>query len=273
MFINRSKLFFNGFRLQALIVLLTFCLTIEISAQNSHQKQIPEISTQLILVFTDSLTASHGWLYRFEREDSTAVWQMTEDKISVVLGRNGLAWGIGLHQLSPSMEPRKREGDGKSPAGFFTMSAAFGYADPAKLADLKFPYFHNTKMLECIDDPKSVHYNRLVYRNKIENVDWQSSEKMGSYGIWYQWGVVVDHNKQPTIKGAGSCIFLHNWSKPDETTAGCTEMSPANMKKIVFWLDESRKPILVQLTRSMLRQYKNLSGLKLPPLSNENDQD
>jgi len=44
------------------------------------------------------------------------------------LGRAGLAWGLGLHGNPPFPGPIKREGDGRSPAGAFELSSAFGYA-------------------------------------------------------------------------------------------------------------------------------------------------
>ena len=96
-------------------------------------------------------------------------------------------------------------------------------------------------------------------------VDWQSSEKMYFADIWYEQGVVVDQNMDPIINGSGSCIFLHNWSTPDETTAGCTEMEPVNLKKIIYWLDSSANPILVQLTKELYNEYKAIleAALKL----------
>jgi len=74
--------------------------------------------------------------------------------------------------------------------------------------------------------------------------------------IYYEQGVIVDQNIDPIVKGSGSCIFLHNWSTPDETSAGCTEMEPRNMKEIIYWLDYSSYPILVQLTKQLYDEYK-----------------
>ena len=101
---------------------------------------------------------------------------------------------------------------------------------------------------------ENLHYRLIVSREKIgevEHVDWQSSEKMSLRGIYYELGVVIDHNHDPIKKGFGSCIFLHNWSNPNETMAGCTAMAPPKMREIVYWLDESKSPILIQLTRQL----------------------
>ena len=89
-------------------------------------------SHQLILVLTDSASTTKGYLYRFERQNQKSSWELTKEKIPVVLGRNGLAWGRGLHPIDSALLPIKTEGDGKSPAGVFTLSSAFGYAASKK---------------------------------------------------------------------------------------------------------------------------------------------
>ena len=103
-----------------------------------------------------------------------------------------------------------------------------------------------------------------ISREDVEEIDWQTSEKMRSAGIYYEWGIIVDHNRDPIEPGAGSCIFLHNWSNPDETTAGCTAMAPESMKEIVYWLSEENDPLLIQLTRELYDSYRN--DLKLPDI-------
>ncbi len=211
------------------------------------QKPVPDSANQMILVLTDSMAASSGRLYRFQRSSGDQEWQRMDIAIPIVLGRNGLAWGRGLHELDPDMAPVKVEGDGCSPAGVFRLEEAFGYTHPDSLTYLQYPYLHNTELLECVDDIESYHYNKLVYRDRVDLVDWNSSERMGHYGRWYEWGIVVGHNRDPIIKGSGSCIFLHCWFEPDETTSGCTEMAPQNMFELIKWLDADMDPIIVQL--------------------------
>jgi len=215
---------------------------------------IPGDSRQMIMVITDSAKATKGYLYRFEKKNDR--WELAKEKIPVVLGRNGLAWGRGLHPIDSNLLPIKTEGDGKSPAGVFTLTYAFGYAASKEMKGLKINYMEITAMRECIDDVKSEYYNQVINNNEVDKVDWQSSEKMYFADIYYEQGVIVDQNIDPIEKGAGSCIFLHNWSTPDETSAGCTEMEPANMKEIIYWLDYSSYPILVQLTKQLYDEYQ-----------------
>ncbi len=135
------------------------------------------------------------------------------------------------------------------------------------MSHLKIPYIHITEMVECIDDANSKYYNQIISRDEIleeDSVDWQSSEKMRFADIYYELGVVVDHNSDPIESGGGSCIFLHNWIDENETMAGCTAMDPAFMQEIINWLDESKNPILVQLTNQLYNELQD--EWKLPEL-------
>ena len=221
----------------------------------------------MILVITDSSKATKGNLYYFERDRSQTAWIRRYDKVAIALGRNGLGWGRGLHNIPNRVNlPMKKEGDGRSPAGVFVLSHVFGYKPVDQMMSLKMPYICITEMSECIDDVSSQYYNEIISRDKVKDVDWQSSERMGFAGIYYELGVVVDHNKNPIKKGAGSCIFLHNWSNPKETTAGCTTMDPLKMKAIVYWLDEVKNPILIQLPRNLYIEL--FKKWELPDLNN-----
>jgi len=251
-----------------IIYSITLILIFIISyAHTSNSGPIPASSRQMIAVITDSANASKGYLYRFERQSRHGTWMMIEEKIPVVIGRNGLGWGKGLHP-SPSNSnlPVKKEGDGRSPAGIFKFSSVFGYLPLDQMGDLKMNYIHLTESSECVDDVKSAYYNLIVSREEVKDIDWLTSEKMRSAGIYYELGVVIDHNSDPIEPGAGSCIFLHNWLDPDETMAGCTGMDPAHMKEIVYWLVKKNNPVLIQLTRELYNAYKQ--EWRLPEIQN-----
>lgn len=229
---------------------------------SAHSSPIPNSCTQLLLVLTPSYSATAGFLYKFQRHDQNSPWQQVEAKISIVVGRSGLGWGSGLHASAPPDRPIKQEGDGRSPAGAFALSAAFGFPAAGELAPLHFPYQQITQTLECVDDPASQHYNNLIDRKKSENADWQSSEKMHNVPVDYRLGVFVDHNTAPPKPGGGSCIFLHVWGNPVGPTAGCTAMAETEMQKIITWLKKDAAPILVQLPQE---EYAKLQDVwKLP---------
>jgi len=231
--------------------------------------------TQMIVVTTSDWNAVEGRLRRYERANVREKWRPVGDPISIVVGRNGLGWGIGTiatddAQVRAPSDPVKREGDGKSPAGVFALGTAFGYASEP-LQGLKMPYLNLTPSIECVDDPGSKQYNRIVDRSVVAP-DWNSSEHMRNASESYRWGVVIDHNgtvtgdtNQPQ-PGGGSCVFLHIWHSHDQGTAGCTAMPQGELETLLTWLDPARKPLLVQLPEPTYERLIN--RWMLPELSN-----
>ncbi|MFQ5582903.1 MAG: L,D-transpeptidase, partial [Calditrichia bacterium] len=147
-----------------------------------------------------------------------------------------------------------KEGDGKSPAGVFELGTVFGFAPAEQMKGLHMPYLQITESMECVDDVRSKYYNRILDRRQVENPDWQSSEKMRKIFPEYELGVVVNYNTREPEAGIGSCIFLHIRGGPDKPTSGCTAMSTGAMKKLAFWLDGKKHPVIVQLTKPLYQQ-------------------
>ncbi len=207
-------------------------------------------SRQLVVVTAADWSSTRGMLQRFERDAPADAWRPVGAAFPIVLGRTGLAWGRGEHGLAPPEQPHKREGDGKSPAGVFSLSATFGYAaaSDAGVPAQGLPYVQATAATECVDDPASVHYNRLV-QGKQTPLDWRSAERMRRDDDLYRLGIFVDHNADPAQAGGGSCIFIHIWEGPASTTDGCTAGDPHDIASLVAWLDRGRAPRLVQLPR------------------------
>ncbi|MEP6662694.1 MAG: L,D-transpeptidase family protein [Verrucomicrobiota bacterium] len=218
-------------------------------------------SRQMVLVITENWEKIPGKLQKFERSRIDQAWEAVGTPIDTVVGRGGMAWGRGLFSETNS-PPQKREGDGKSPAGVFRLSSAFGFASPDEMKALRLPYRQVTDELECVDDVKSARYNSIVNASQIEKRDWESSEKMREVGAFYHLGVVVAHNAAPRIAGKGSCIFLHIWKGDGSGTSGCTAMKESEMRKLMFWLDSNANPILIQLPQ---KEYLRLRDpLNLP---------
>jgi D-alanyl-D-alanine dipeptidase len=208
---------------------------------------IPPACRQLLLVVTPSYEATQGTLHTFQRDSASSSWEKVAGPTPVVVGRAGLGWGEGLHAGIPADCPVKREGDGRSPAGVFNLSTAFGFPAVEELTPLHFPYEQITTDLECVDDSTSRHYNSLQNAQESGIRDWHSSEKMFTIKNDYRLGVFVDHNATPRRPGFGSCIFLHVWSGPSIPTIGCTALAAGEMEKTIHWLNVEAGPILVQL--------------------------
>jgi D-alanyl-D-alanine dipeptidase len=204
---------------------------------------------QLLLVVTPDWNTVGGELRRFERAASATVWGAVGSRVSIVVGRNGLAWDP---LATPVVQgPIKREGDGRAPAGVFPIGTAFGYApatDPTA-TQLALPYLPVTEGIECVDDAQSSRYNTIVNRRRVDAPDWGSAEKMREVGEEYRWGVVVNYNT-PAVPGRGSCIFLHIAHPSGRGTAGCTAMSADALVEAMRWLVPERSPVVVQLPRA-----------------------
>ncbi len=255
---------FTTLKFKTEYTLLFFVILISsLYAQHTAEISIFNSSKQIIIVVTDSSNTDQGTLYKFERNKKPS-WDSISEPIPVIIGRKGFALGNGLISLDNTGMSKKIEGDKKSPAGVFTLTKAFGFDNEEKLKDLKIPYIQVTDMTECVDDSRSKFYNQIVRNNEVDSVDWNSSEKMWKADPWYRFGVLVDNNCLPITEGNGSCIFLHNWDGPDDSTVGCTAMAPEYMKEIVLWLDSNKNPLLVQLPVKLYDKHKD--EWKLPDL-------
>ena len=216
---------------------------------------------QLVLVVTADWNATTGTLRRFARGDASDAWRAEAAWVPVVIGRTGLAWGD--ESLAAALgQPIKHEGDGRSPAGAFPLDTAFGFAARSELSWLRLPYAALTPGADCVDDESSAYYNTVVDRATVPRVDWNSAEHMRQIAQ-YRLGVIVGYNAAPPARGRGSCIFLHIWSGPSSTTAGCTALDAGALESLMRWLDRAQHPVLVQLPAA---EYDRLrSAWHLPP--------
>jgi len=207
---------------------------------------IPASSKQILVVSSKGFDDSQASLQAFER--NTDGWIKIFEPVTVNLGRKGLAWGEGLITfIHPSDEPVKREGDGKSPAGLFELGMFFGYEEK----HFDFPYLKVDKQTLCIDDSESVHYNKII-REK-ERSSFKSFELMKRKDNLYRLGITVSHN-QENLKQHGSCIFIHIQKDENSPTAGCTSMQEEQLLKIMKWLKEENRPLLLQLPDTYLKE-------------------
>jgi L,D-peptidoglycan transpeptidase YkuD (ErfK/YbiS/YcfS/YnhG family) len=221
-------------------------------------------SLQMILVVTNDWDAVPGVMRRYERDGARTAWRAVGSEVPVVVGASGLGWGDGLHGVGSPGEPGpvKHEGDNRSPAGVFRLSSTFGYAPKDSLFWIEMPYAQATDAYKCVDDPSSVHYNQMLFSNRVSAIDWHSAEDMHRRDSLYRLGVVVEHNANGREIGGGSCIFLHLWPGPEGNTSGCTAFAPGPMLELLAWLRPDALPILVQLPRD---EYDRLRrGWALP---------
>jgi L,D-peptidoglycan transpeptidase YkuD (ErfK/YbiS/YcfS/YnhG family) len=119
------------------------------------------------------------------------------------LGRSGI--------LDP-----KREGDGGTPAGRFALRRLLYRADRVARIETRLPASHLEPDDGWCDDPADPAYNRpvkLPYPGRHERM-WLDS-------ALYDLVVVIGHNDDPIVPGAGSAVFLHVAGDDWGPTEGC----------------------------------------------------
>src|SRR5450631_4831899 len=252
--------------LSVAVCAVLFCLAW--IAVDGEEPAAMRTSTQMVVVTTADWDAVAGKVQRYERVNAHKKWKKAGVPLPVVVAKKGLGWGTGVaaandFEMRGADEPVKHEGDAKAPAGLFRLSGAFGYA-AEPMAGWKMPYVSLTPTVECVDDASSKYYNRVVDRTTV-SPDWNSSEHMLYSNGLYRWGLVVDHNADPVVPGAGSCIFMHIWLGTGEGTVGCTAMAQENLEGAIRWLDPAKKPLLLQLPHAQYKQLKR--KWKLPGLA------
>jgi zinc D-Ala-D-Ala dipeptidase len=220
------------------------------SAPQAYARRIGA-AQQALVVTTPDWNSVDGTLSLFEKVSST--WKQVGEKIAVVVGRNGLGWDGAIGSPGFNVEFVKRESDGRAPAGVFELTREFGFSTTPVTAGL--PYLTITSQTECVDDEKSRYYNEVVDRDYVSEPDWNSSEKMRRVPQ-YQIGIMIGYNAT-SVKGAGSCIFLHIWRGPHIGTAGCTAMAEAPLRRIAQGLREANHPVLIQLPTPIYRQVRD----------------
>ncbi|HMK77217.1 MAG TPA: L,D-transpeptidase family protein [Thermodesulfobacteriota bacterium] len=201
----------------------------------NHTAQIGE-SEQLIFATNRDSASVFVTIHAVER--TNGIWHLVLPAFIGSIGEMGFA---ALDE--------KREGDGKSPSGIFPLGIAFGY-DPS--VEIKMPYRQATDDDFWVDDVNSEDYNRWV-TGEPNALSW---EKMKRDDDQYKYGVVIEYNMHPIVKGKGSAIFLHVWNDGD-STLGCVAMSEEMILKILGWLDPAKKPLIIMGTEFELRAMRS----------------
>lgn len=174
------------------------------------------------------------------------------EPVAVVVGARGLAWA----EPPGGTGPRKREGDGRTPAGVFRLLDAWGTAAKPP-AGTRLSYRESGPSTRCVDDPASKAYNQVLDEHPTK--DWGSAEIMRRQDGLYDWVVVVDHNRERVPK-AGSCIFLHVWRNARSPTVGCTAMPKETLAALMSWVDPAAA-VLVVLPEPVKKKLAKAMGL------------
>jgi len=249
------------------LIKISLCLTVILSSAQSVSAKIPEKTQQVIIGIARHKNSSQATLSLFEKHQNS--WKQSGKTWKGRLGRNGLAWGIGLHPTDLS-GLTKKEGDGRAPAGIFKIGSesgyAFGYAKSIS-KKLNLPYKQITTKDLWVEDPQSPHYNRHILLKHAPKTTWEKKAQMRQKDHAHSLKLFIAHNEntstKPATPNAGSAIFFHIWrgggTKP---TAGCTTMSESNLKTMISKVDPAKHPCYILLTAEDYKTYRQ--SWKLP---------
>jgi len=194
-------------------------------------------------------------LQKFERKNKLDKWIPVEEKFDVVVGKNGMGWGKDFVSFANSDEPRKTEGDGKSPAGIFLMGDLFGFEQSSRAG-----YRQLKDSTYCIDDQDSEFYNQIIDSAdpKITS-NPPHNEKMREQ-VLYKIGAEIKYLSSRKL-GTGSCIFMHIWKDSTHGTAGCVAMEETNIQKLVQWMNPKLSSAVAIFPKDTYDKYKTCVGL------------
>lgn len=221
--------------------------------------QLPRNCKQAIVGISSGWNSSHVTLRIYQKNGNT--WQTVGAPWQGRLGKNGLAWGRGIHQNITPNPPRKKEGDKRAPAGIFKIGGAYGYAPQIKKHQL-LQYRKVTANDLWVEDVHSPNYNKHLILPHKPKTTWEKKAQMRQGDFAHSLKLYIAHNDAilggKTIPGLGSAIFFHVWrgggSKP---TAGCTTMDKGELSKMIAQIDPSKNPVYILLPQSEYQQLRN----------------
>lgn len=177
---------------------------------------------QVVAVTNRSWTSTYATLQAFEKR-ADGSWRSVFGPWSVRVGRNGFG--------SP-----KREGDGQTPVGSYTVPGMFGVkANPR----VRYRWLKVDGYDVWVDDSRSAYYN--LHMRRPANGRWRSAESLYQPGP-YAYAAVIGYNlaRRP---GYGSAIFFHVTT--GRATAGCVSAAWWQVVNVLRWLDPAKRPRFV----------------------------
>ncbi len=132
----------------------------------------------------------------------------------------------------------KYEGDGKTPAGVYSMGECFGVSS----APCTVPRGYTVVTSDDYWDSNSTSstYNQHV-KGWQKNSAWHASgqyEKLINYKTSYAYAAMINYNVNPAVPYKGSAIFLHCTVPSDTSSSGCIAIPNSYMKKALALMED-----------------------------------
>ena len=128
----------------------------------------------------------------------------------------------------------KKEGDGATPVGRFPLRRIYYREDRVELPRIRLPHLPLSPDDAWCDDPDYPLYNTKVvtpYPARTEPL-WRDDHL-------YDVLVVLGHNDDPVVPGAGSAIFLHVAAPDYAPTEGCVALALEDLMEVLAAAERS----------------------------------
>lgn len=216
--------------------------------------ELPATSSQCLVGIVDDWNSSHVMLQFFEKHGND--WRATTEKWNGRIGKNGLAWGLGLHPL-PTSAKLKHEGDFRTPAGVFHIGGVWG-SEPTIQKHALLPYHQVTSRDLWIEDSASPFYNQHITLSHEPRTSWEKRQQMKQNDPAHALKLFIAHNSTSIQPHAGSSIFFHIWrANGKKATSGCTTMAEEKLRRLISLIDPSRQPLFIILPRTEYMRLQN----------------
>ncbi len=254
-------------RFLSLFSIFNTVISVHVIMTFSLNAQVPADCRQIVIGIAPDINTSQVTLSIHEKTDKN--WRPVTEAWRGRLGRNGLAWGLGLHPVNLK-GLKKVEGDGRSPAGIFKIGSQDGFAYGYAASVQKFPnlpYKQITTRDLWVEDAQSPYYNRHILLPHEPAATWEKAAQMRQRDYAHSLKLFIAHNlatkQHRAIPNAGSSIFFHIWRDAgNKPTAGCTTMNEAKLKELIAKIDPSKNPIYILLSAADYKTYR--ASWKLP---------
>ena len=181
------------------------------------------------VVVTAASGSSYGKLTLYNWEDGQWVKDFSCD---ATVGKNGISSNYG-------------EGKKRTPKGTFKLGVALS---SGSIGNDGWPYEKTTKDTCIVDEPLSAYYNTIQsIKDLPKGVSYDPVGKTlaNSSNIL----IFIEHNgdgytSDDVVAGKGSVITICGKKTAIKPTAGCVDISSANMKKLIQKLDYSKKTVI-----------------------------
>ena len=135
---------------------------------------------------------------------------------------------------------QKREGDGATPRGQHRFESAFFRRDKTARPRTALSLTATRRNDGWCDAAKDRNYNR-----RISHPYPASAEHLWRSDSLYDVVVVMDYNRRPRRRGAGSAIFMHVAAQGLKPTEGCVALSRRDLLKVLARIGPRTRIVIV----------------------------